>query len=392
MDLCFSDEDRAFEANARAFLRDHLPPDIARAYRTRFHLSRQEVEPWQRILHNKGWVAYGWPPRHGGTGWTPVQRFIWERECALADAPDYNVIALHLVGPVLIEFGSAALRKRFLPGIRSGEIFFCQGFSEPQAGSDLGSLSTRAVPDGDHYVVNGQKTWTSDAQYADFMVCLARTGRANEKPSRAISMLLLPMDVPGVEVRKIETIDGRHIVNEVFLNDVRVPKKHLVGEENAAWAYTKFLLDHERAWNAHVGRLERYLGRIREVARAQGELTKALREKLARLSIQVTALQWFALRALYAESGSEAADTASALKSRGSELLLAVSLLEREVMGLWSAADYSDDLSVVRPMGASDSMIGLAAQAVYWRASSIFGGSNEIQRSIIWNTAVRPLS
>ncbi|RJG01328.1 acyl-CoA dehydrogenase family protein [Noviherbaspirillum sedimenti] len=394
MDLAFTKDDEAFRAEVRAFLKHSLPPEIARREAQGFHLERKDVAEWQHILYQKGWVAPNWPAEYGGTGWTPIQRYLFELEYGLANAPEISLIALSMVGPVIYRFGSSHLKERFLQPILQGDAWFCQGFSEPQAGSDLASLKTQAIRDGDAYVLNGQKTWTTAAHFADYMICLARTN-LQVKPQAGLSMLIVPMDAPGVTVRPIETIDGDHSVNEVFLDNVRVPAEYLIGEENAGWTQAKFLLGNERTHNAYIGILKRYLARIPALIDAEIDngLTRMtadmLRHKHARLEIDVNALEWSVLRTLASDESPALVAAASGLKVRGSEYLLRASDLENEILGLQTAPRFTPQDSGLLHAGASLAAPGRTTQYLYWRASTIFGGANEIQRNIIWNTMFR---
>jgi alkylation response protein AidB-like acyl-CoA dehydrogenase len=391
MDLAFTPADEAFRLEVRAFLRDHLPADVARREAQGFHLRRQDVAEWHRILYRRGWVAPHWPASIGGSGWTPIQRHLYEVEYGLANAPELSVIALSMVGPVIHAFGSADLKARFLEPILRGDVWFCQGFSEPQAGSDLAALKARAVRDGDVYRLSGQKTWTTAAHDADHMICLARTN-AECKPQAGLSMLIVPMDSAGVTVRPIETIDDDHTVNEVFLDDVKVPAANLIGEENAGWTQAKFLLGHERTHNAYIGLLRRYLARIPAWIACERDnglderVAADLMRQYALLQIDVTSLEWSVLRTLAAPDGPGAAAAASGLKIRGSQYLLRASQLEHDVLGLAMVPAYRRDDEGHLAMDAPPHAPGRATQYLYWRASTIFGGANEIQRGIIWNT------
>ena len=391
MEFGFSTSEEQFRAEVRAFLKDNLPSALASLEARGFHLDREDIATWQTCLYNKGWVAPNWPVKFGGTGWTPVQRYLFELECGLANAPELSPIALSMVGPVITHFGSEKLKQRFLDPILRGEVWFCQGFSEPGAGSDLASLKTQAVRDGDSYVITGQKTWTTGAHFTDHMICLARTNMA-VKPQAGLSMFVVPMNSPGISVRPIETIDNDHTVNEVFLDTVRVPAENLIGEVDRGWIQAKFLLGHERTHNAYIGLLKRYLTRIpkliaEEQSSGLSEATaRQLTRKHARLEIDVTSLEWSVLRTLASDDSPELAAAASGLKIRGSEYLLRASDLENEILGPQVAPTF--DRNSMEPWSAQacDHAPGRTTQYLYWRASTIFGGSNEIQRSIIWNT------
>lgn len=374
MKLAYSEADRAFRQEIRAFFAEHLSPEIAASEARHGHMRRADYVSWQRKLADRGWAAPNWPEAHGGTGWTPVQRHIWEVEYGRACAPEISVIAIGLVGPVICRFGSADQKERYLQPMLRGDIFFCQGFSEPQSGSDLASVKTRAVRDGDDYVISGQKIWTSHAHDADYMVCLCRTNM-DVKPQAGLSMLIVPMNAPGLTVRPIETIDDTPSVSEVFLDEVRVPATELIGEQDKAWTYAKFLLNNERTHNAYIGILRRYIDRLT----ASKDGSSAYRRKLAMLEIDVDALEWSVLRVLAAEEGAGTAAAASALKVSASELLLRAGELEMEQFGLaaLSVHDHED---------GGDHADGFRSQYMYWRAASIFGGANEIQRTIIWSS------
>ena len=379
MKLSLSAEDEEFRREIRAFLRSDLPRDIAEKEARIGHLTRSEYVDWQRKLADLGWAAPNWPQEYGGTGWTPMQRHIWELEYGRAYAPEISVIGIGLVGPVICRFGSEEQKKRYLQPILRGDIFFCQGFSEPQAGSDLANVKTRAVRDGDDYVIRGQKIWTSHAPDADYMVCLCRTNM-DVKPQAGLSMLIVPMDAPGVTVRPIQTIDEAPSVSEVFLDEVRVPASELIGEPDKAWTYAKFLLNNERTHNAYIGILRRYIGRLQH----SSDHSVGYRRKLAMLEIDVEALEWSVLRVLAEEEGPNTAASASALKVSASDLLLRAGELEMQQLGFAAlpVAEHGRSSASFAP----DSATGQRGQFMYWRAASIFGGANEIQRTIIWGS------
>ena len=398
MDFAFTAEDQDFRAEARQFLREHLPADLALREARGFHLDRAEIAGWHRRIYERGWAAPNWPREFGGTGWTPIQKYLYELEYGIANAPEISQIGLSMAGPVLCRFGSPELQQRFLGPILRGDLWFCQGFSEPQSGSDLASLRTRAVRDGNDYVISGQKIWTTWAHQADYMIALCRTdaqAKPQPKPQAGLSMILIPMDAAGLSVRPIETIDGDHTVNEVFLDDVRVPAGNLVGAINSGWTQAKFLLGNERTHNAFVGLLKRYLARIPALIVAEQDrglsavAAAEFRRKHALLQIDVDALEWSVLRVLAGDEGPALSAAASALKVRGSEYLLRASDLEMEILGPQIAPRYSADRSVPLPVGTSPAAPGRSTQYLYWRASTIFGGTNDIQRSIIWNTLFR---
>jgi alkylation response protein AidB-like acyl-CoA dehydrogenase len=392
--LAFTTEDEAFREQVRSFLRDNLPPELARKEARGFHLHRSEVDPWQQVLHNRGWVAPNWPKEYGGPGWTPIQKYIFEVEYGLANAPEISLIALGMAGPVICRFGSEEMKARFLEPMLRAELWFCQGFSEPEAGSDLTSVKTRAQRDGDEYVISGQKTWTTSAHMADYMLCLARTND-QVKPQAGLSMILVPMDAPGVKVRPIATIDGSLHVNEVFLDEVRVPSANLIGAPDTGWSQAKFLLNNERTHNAYAGMLKRYVRRIPVLidrALEQGLSDNGAaeyRRRVARLEIDVDALEWSVLRVLASDETPWLGAAASALKIRGSELLLRAGELELAVSGTQMVPRFKPDDGAPYQADADPAVPGRLDQYLYFRASTIFGGANEIQRGIIWNTLYR---
>lgn len=394
MQLSFTAQDEAFRQEVRQFLAGHLPAELAQREAQGFHLSRADVSEWQRILYRQGWVAPNWPRQFGGAGWTPLQKYIYEVEYGIANAPEVSLIALSMAGPVICRFGSPQLQARFLEPMLRGDIWCCQGFSEPQAGSDLANLRTRAVRDGMQYVISGQKTWTTAAHMADYMICLCRTD-AEAKPQAGLSMIMLPMTAPGVRVRPIETIDGEHTVNEVFLDEVRVPLDHLIGEPHSGWKQAKFLLGNERTHNAFIGMLRRHLLRIRSLldGLSADALPEAMRQQFRRqyaeLEIDIDALEWSVLRVLAGEEGPALDAAASALKVRGSEYLLRASELEMAMLGPQVAPRFAPDQPAPLPAGAVAAARGRSTQHFYWHAATVFGGSNEIQRGIIWNMLQR---
>src|SRR6201996_190935 len=265
MDLRFTPEETAFRAEVRAFMRDNLPAAIRNKMIEGSRFGKDDLVIWQRILNAKGWAVPHWPKQWGGTGWSPVEIYLYRDEMQQAQAPEPLPFGINMLGPVLIAFGSDAQKKRFLPRIANLDDWWCQGFSEPGAGSDLASLKTSAKRDGDHWVINGQKTWTTLAQYADWIFVLARTD-SSVKKQEGISFILVDMKTPGVTVRPIQTIDGGHEVNEVFFDDVRVPGENIVGQENKGWDYAKFLLSNERNGIARVGVSKARLSKVRRLA------------------------------------------------------------------------------------------------------------------------------
>ncbi|MEL6724206.1 MAG: acyl-CoA dehydrogenase family protein [Pseudomonadota bacterium] len=391
MNLEFSPEEVAFRAEVRAFIEENYPEDPMGAG-SREDLSRDQFLAWHKVLGKKGWAAPAWPTEYGGTGWTSTQRYIWSEENARVDAMMPLPFGVSMVGPVIYTFGNEEQKARYLPKILSGEEWWCQGYSEPGAGSDLASLKTTAVRDGDHYVINGQKTWTTLAQHADWGFFLCRTDPNAAKPQEGISFILVDMNTPGIEVRPIITIDGGHEVNEVWLTDVRVPVENRVGEENQGWTYAKFLLAHERSGIAGVARSKRGIERLRNIASTElldGEpLIKddSFARKVSQLEIDLTALEFTELRTLARESaGKGPGPESSILKVKGTEIQQRLTELTLEAVGSYGAPDFRgfpEDGSNEFPIGPDYSDYS-APNYFNFRKTSIYGGSNEIQRNII---------
>lgn len=382
-------KDAAFRQEVRVFISASLPPAMAERVRRTAHPSREDVAAWMELVHAKGWSAVGWPAEYGGLGWSGMQRIIFEEECMNADAPPQHFANIHSVGPVIYTFGDERQKTRFLEPLLSGAEIWCQGFSEPNAGSDLTSLTTRAVREGDDYIVNGQKLWTSDAQDADWMFALVRTDPA-AAPHKGISFVLIDMKSSGLTVRPIRMIDGSVVVNEVFFDDVRVPAWQVVGGLGQGWSIAKFLLSNERAFSAEVPLTKRDLQRIVRLAKSRRSGGSALwddplfRAKVVRFQVDLEALEFLMLRAL-AEGGHSASNLSSLLKIPGSELRQRASELMVEAMASYGVTFYpsvytsleSDDLP-----GPIEGQ-GIAEIFAYRRATTIYGGSNEIQRNII---------
>ena len=388
MDLSFTSEEESFRDEVRTFLRKNLPGDIREKVRANRTLGKEDHQRWQAILHAKGWLAATWPDAHGGPGWTAIQRHIVSEEMALAYAPRLVAFGLNMLGPVVLKFGSDAQKAEILPRILDGTDWWCQGYSEPGAGSDLASLKTRAVRDGDHYVVNGQKTWTTLGQHANRIFCLVRTD-PDVKPQEGISFLLVDLDTPGIEMRPIRTIEGGHEVNEVFFTDVRVPVSNLVGAENQGWTIAKYLLTHERTNIAGVGFATRDLAALKDLAARSFRNGRPLAEdrlfmaELLEAEIDLEAMRITNLRVLSdSESGAAGGLESSMLKIKGTMILQRLNSLARQALGAAAAPFPADtlppNLLTVAPENAT-------AAATYFnnRKLSIFGGSNEIQRNII---------
>ncbi len=376
-DLLTGPEDRAFRDEIRAFVAETLPAATRTTVASGAPASRDQVLGWQRALHAKGWVAPAWPVAHGGCGWSARRRLIADEEFFRLHAPPLPGFGLKMIGPILIRFGTEAQRARFLPGILSGEDWWCQGFSEPGAGSDLASLSTRAERAEGGWVVNGAKTWTTYAQYANWIFCLVRTDPA-AKPQRGISMVLIDMADPGVTRRPIRLIDGTEEVNEVFLDDVFVPDDRVVGEVNRGWDYAKALLESERLGIGGIGRSKHLLARVAAVAEAVG-LAGApdIAARLATLEIDIMAVEATTLRYLAAEeAGRPLGAETSLLKLRGTEIQQALTELMLDLAGPAALP--------ARDSGAAEAPFETVAyQFLNWRKLSIYGGSNEIQRGIL---------
>ena len=391
MEIEFTGAELAFRNEVRDFVKNNLPADIREKGENDIGPSREDFVRWHSILYDKGWVAPAWPKEYGGTGWTPIQRYIFGEECAAVSAPRVMPFGVSMVGPVIYTFGNPTQKDYYLPRILSGEHFWCQGYSEPGAGSDLASLRTRAVSDGDHYVVNGQKTWTTTAHWADHIFCLVSTD-TECKPQEGISFLLVDMDDPGITVRPIITMDGGHEVNDVFFDDVRVPAENLIGEENKGWTYAKFLLSHERAGIADVGRSKNRLARLKAIARAEKVNGAPLienvrfRDKIADLEIRLMALEFTELRTLSSEeAGAQPGPEANLLKIQGTEVQQRLTELTLEAVGTYAQPFVPEALTSgwnEEPVGP-DYAAAVAPRYFNWRKASIYGGSNEIQKGII---------
>jgi pimeloyl-CoA dehydrogenase large subunit len=393
MDLRFTPEETAFRDDVHAFIHTALPPAIHRKMVEGRRLVKDDIVSWQRILNAKGWAVPHWPKEWGGTGWTPVQQYIYLEELQEAPAPEPLAFGTSMVGPVIAAFGTEAQKRRFLPRIANLDDWWCQGFSEPGAGSDLASLKTTARREGDSYIVNGQKTWTTLAQYADWIFCLVRTDPSAKK-QEGISFLLIDMKTPGITVRPIQTIDGGHEVNEVFFDDVRVPIEDRVGEENKGWDYAKFLLGNERTGIARVGISKARIRRLKEIAALERVGDKPLIEderfamKIAAVEVQLKALEMTQLRVVAAarNRNGKPDPASSILKIRGSEIQQTISELLMEAVGPFALPDQIPRDESERwnepPIGPE----WAGPQAPYYfnsRKISIYGGSNEIQKNII---------
>jgi len=394
MDLDFSPEDNAFREEARTFIAENYPKALRERQQSEDQLSKEDYLSWHRILAKKGWSTPSWPVEWGGTGWTPTQKYIWSEEQAKADTIGILPFGANMLAPVIYTFGTQEQKERFLPGIRDGVVWWCQGYSEPGAGSDLASLKTKAEritgDDGkEYYLVNGQKTWTTLAQHADWGFFLVRTDPA-AKPQAGISFLLIDMTSPGVTVRPIITLEGGHEVNDVFLDNVKVPVENRIFHENQGWTCAKALLQHERSGIAGVARSKRGLERLRDIARSEraddGQPLLAdsfFKRKVAELEIDLTALEFTELRTLAGESSGQGPGPESLiLKIKGTEIQQRLTELTLEAAGHYGAPylrGLAHNVGAIGPENAD----GVAGSYFNTRKTSIYGGSNEIQRNII---------
>ena len=391
MDLNFTPEEEAFRAEVQAFLKDKLPARIANKVKAGQRLTKADQDEWHAILNERGWLANHWPEEYGGPGWGAVEKFIFDTECALAGGPRIVPFGVNMLGPVLIKFGNEAQKKYWLPRILSGEDWWCQGYSEPGAGSDLASVKTTAVRQGAHYIVNGQKTWTTQGQHANMIFCLVRTDR-EAKAQSGISFLLVDMNSPGVELRPIRTLDGDSEVNEVFFTDVKVPVENLVGEENKGWTYAKYLLTYERTGIAGVGFCIAALAKLKVIAAKVMKNGKPLDQdplfaaRMAQVEIDLENMKTTNLRVIAAVAGGGVPGAESSmLKIRGTEIRQEILSLMRRAVGPYALPfieeaqyeGYADE-----PVGPKEAATA-AANYFNYRKLSIFGGSNEIQKNII---------
>ncbi len=392
MHVNFSPEELAFQEEVRAFFRDEYPEDIRQKRDKGMELEPEDQIRWQQLLHKKGWAGINWPVEYGGTGWTPVQKYIYATEEANANAPLVIPFGLSMVGPVIYTFGNDEQKQRFLPDILASKVWWCQGYSEPGSGSDLASLKTRADLVGDHFVVNGTKTWTTLGQHADWIFCLVRTNTDVARRQEGISFILIDMKSPGVSVKPIILLDGVHEVNEIHFENVEVPVENLVGEEGKGWTYGKVLLQHERANIAGVARSRYRLRRLRKQVetsvRGAAPLIgdKNFMRRLAAVEVELKALEYTELRTLAAvSSGKAPGPESSILKVKGTEIQQAIDMLYVQAAGYYALPyvpeQYKPDFA--------DQYVGEEAETqsslryFNFRKASIYGGSNEIQKNII---------
>ena len=394
MDLKLREEDLAFQQEVRAFIDEYWPADVrsARSTATRFEESSghaPEVRRWIDGLNEKGWAVPNWPTEWGGTNWSPTQKYIWDKETAAAECPQLSAFGARMLAPVLYTWGTDAQKDRFLPLIREERMIWCQGYSEPGAGSDLAALQTRAVKEGDEYVVNGTKIWTSGAHVADWMFCLVRTDNTGKR-QEGISFLLIDMKSEGITVNPIHILGGIHSVNEVELKDVRVPAENLVGELNKGWTYAKGLLTHERTGIAGVARSETQIRRLKQIASETGVDGGTLwddadfRRRVQEIEIDLAALSITELRVLaQVQQGGAPGPESSILKIKGTEISQGIASLQIEAFGYYGMA-YPDRTLIDNEGPIGHALVDPAMKGMlYGRASTIFGGSNEIQKNII---------
>lgn len=391
MDMTLSPDDLAFRDEVRQFLAENLPEEKRYSFDSLEKVTKDAMIWWQTVLGKKGWLVSSWPEEFGGTNWSLMQHHIFGTECARAGAPSASGFGIVMVGPVIYTFGNDEQKKRFLPGIASGETLWCQGYSEPGSGSDLASLKCRAVRDGDHYIVNGQKTWTTQAHWAEYIFCLVRTD-PDVKKQAGISFLLIDMKSPGVEVRPITSIDNHHHLNEVYLTDVKVPVENRIGEENEGWTYAKFLLGNERVATAGTAGIKSALDRIKLMSRSETAYTSPMSKdpdfarRLAELESRLSALQLTQMRALDADEGSfDAATLSLPLKLIGTELQQDVAQLGIDLVAYGASPreyDTPPDRGSNEPSYFEQGP-ELMRGHLFGRAATIYGGSSEIQKTIM---------
>ena len=379
MDINFSKEDLQFRDEVREWVANDYPKHVKYKQDNGEPLNRQDMVDYHKAISAKGWMGYNWPVEHGGTGWSSTQLYIYNQEFGKAGCPPLLAFGVSMVAPVIYTFGNDEQKQRFLPDILNFDTWWCQGYSEPGSGSDLASLKTKAVRDGDNYIINGAKTWTTLAQSADWIFVLVRTDSSGIK-QQGISFILVDMKTPGIEVKPIITIDGEHEVNSVFFTDVVVPAENLVGEEGKGWTYAKFLLAHERFGIAAVGASMRQLSRLKEVVSKLDN--QDLDKKVAEIEISISALELTELRLLSAlENGGHPGAESSILKIKGTDLQQRVTELAMEAVGYYANPHIGTSLS--NEFVGPDYAANLSGTYFNFRKASIYGGSNEIQRNII---------
>ncbi len=383
MNLEFSDTEKEFQKDVRSWLSDNVPADIQEKTQNGEMLDKTLQQKWEQILGSKGWLATTWPKQYGGPGWNATQRYIFDVERAKAGAPGTSPFGVSMVGPVIFNFANQKQKDRWLPGIISGDTLWCQGYSEPNAGSDLASLKTSAKKEGDEYIVNGQKIWTTQAHWADMIFCLVRTD-STVKKQQGISFLLIDMNTPGIEVRAIHSIDGHHHLNEVYFNDVRVPAENLVGQEGMGWTIAKFLLTHERTTIAGVADTKQEIERLKNAlknTRSGGGVRwddPQARRRVAELEIDLMALEYTNFRTVAStDNGNPLGPESSGLKIKGTELQQQVSQAIVELGGPLSLA--WDNEEAIGNMEFNKA----TRRYNFLRACTIYGGTNEIQKNVI---------
>ncbi len=385
MDTTFTPEERVFRDEVRTWIKRYWTEELANRIADKSTFKEAQTE-LQKLLNDQGWMAPGWPEEYGGTGWSVTRRYIYNTEMARAGVlgpADPMVFGVSMVGPVIYTYGNEEQKKRFLPKILTSDEWWCQGYSEPGSGSDLASLKTKAELEGDHYVVNGAKIWTTYAHYADWIFCLVRTDSSGRK-QEGISFLLIDMKTPGIKVNPIIGIDGRHTLNETEFNNVRVPKENLIGEQDKGWTYAKSLLTHERLYVANVSQSKRSLAELKKLAErewAGGQPLAAdpyFQQRISDIEIDLMALEFTELRVLSAAAaGKEPGAESSVLKLRGSEIAKALQDIKMDVAGYYAGIDDADN-------NANHSFANKTRiDFMYGRASSVYGGTNEIQKNII---------
>ena len=397
MDLAFNEKELAFQKEVRDWIAANMPPEVAeesRRSRTS-HVSKERLLQWQKKLAERGWLCPNWPKEYGGPGWNSTQKFIFEMEMARADSPYLSSFSIKMVAPVLMKYGSEAQKKRFLPKIAAAEELWCQGYSEPGSGSDLASLRTKAERQGDHYIVNGQKIWTTNAHFADWIFCLVRTSNEGKR-QEGISFLLIDMKSPGIRIDPIYLVDGtrtpmRHEVNQVFFTDVKVPVENRVGEENKGWTYAKYLLEFERGGQAHGPRLRKAFRHLQTLAKSQMDEGEPLsadpqwREKMAALEMELDAVEMNELMFYSSlKTGDAPGNMASIVKMRGTEVGQKITELAVEAVG-WYGVPFTElrnyDSNIV-PVGG-EYVDDVAPRYFNNRKTTIYGGSSEVQRNVL---------
>lgn len=391
MDLSYSPQDLEFRNTVVAWLRENLPNDLRTKVLNHKRLDREDFVRWHKIVAAQGWAGASWPVEYGGTGWNTVQRHIWDEACAAAGAPIIMPFGVNMVAPVIMAFGTDAQKRHYLPRILNCDDWWCQGYSEPGAGSDLAAIKTRAERAGDHYIVNGQKTWTTWAQYANMIFCLVRTDPTARK-QEGISFILMDMNSPGITVRPIVMLDEEHEVNEVFFDNVKVPAQNLIGEENKGWTYAKYLLGHERTNIAAVGRSKRELRSLKRLAYKQRKNGESLLKdplfaaKVASLEIDLMGLEMLVLKTIsLGEQQKSPTPEASMLKVKGSEIQLAIAELMLESVGPYGSPFDPAFIAGERDHSVTENDDAAPLASLYFnsRKIAIYGGSNEIQKNVI---------